>query len=159
MSFLNTSESITDLMHASIVGWSDDNWPSLWIPCLLRWYTALEVVAAERFVQQYLHCQRRSFPTFSRSSCFQIHDAIMLFLELIDFDASELISSLLKILCWLIIRLCWLDMSLGFDTRLDWLGDRLNRGWIGWIGVRLVRSGPPAIYTWLVSEYWLHLSV
>jgi hypothetical protein len=51
-------------------------------------------------------------------------------------------ASLLRVLCRLVARLCWLHASLGFDTRLD---DRLNKGWILWIGFRLVRSGHPAI--------------
>ena len=42
-------------------------------------------------MEQYLYCQYRSFPAFSRSPCFQIHDVIILFLELVDFDASGMI--------------------------------------------------------------------
>ena len=151
MSFLNTSGSIAGLIQASIVGWSDDNWPSLWILCVLRWYTALEVVAAERFVEQYLHCQRRSLPTFSRSPCFQIHDVVIL--DLVDFDVSGMISSLLKVHCWL-------DGSFGSDIRLDWLDDLLNRGWIGGPFGAFRPSSHLCLTRMLVFEYsWVCINV
>ena len=117
----------------------------------MRWYIALEIVIMKRFVQQYLHYHRHFFSIFSRSPCLQIHDMIMLFLELIDFDMSNRISSLLKILDRLAY---WLDASLGFDTRLDWL-DRLNRGWIEWIRVHLMRSDPPVIFASNIDRIWV----
>lgn len=76
---------------------------------------------------------------------FQIHDVIILFLELINFEISDMISSLFEGVYRLTTRLCWLDASFGFDIRFDWLNDRLNKRWIGWIRVRLVHSVPSII--------------
>ena len=99
-----------------------------------------------------MHYHHYFFLIFSRLSCLQIHDMIILFLELIDFDVSNRISSLLKVLDRLAY---WLDASLGFDTRLDWL-DRLNREWIEWIEIHLMRSDPPTIFMSNIDRMWVY---
>ena len=55
---------------------------------------------AERFVQQYFHCQRHSFSTFSRPPRLQIYDVIMLFLELVDFDMLPENAKMLAAACF-----------------------------------------------------------